>query len=118
MAPDRLCQHDDSVVRGHEARTTLVWGVIDLLTRAGVIGYSKVMTTQTVIELAMALPLQDRIGLAEALWQNISEGLAASDPLEAIQQASRRAAELISGTVSGRSHEEVMQAARRAIGCD
>jgi putative addiction module component (TIGR02574 family) len=75
------------------------------------------MTTQLLIEKAMALPLEERIGLAEALWQSISEGLPAGDEREAIEQAARRDAELTSGTAAGRTHEEVMQAARRALGC-
>jgi putative addiction module component (TIGR02574 family) len=70
------------------------------------------------IEQAMALPLADRVGLAEALWQSIGEELRAGEEREAIEQAQRRDAELTSGAVSGRTHDEVMQAARRAIGCD
>jgi Putative addiction module component len=61
--------------------------------------------------------LEERIGLAEALWQSISEGLPAGGQREAIDEAARRDAELTSGTVVGRTHEEVMQAARRATGC-
>lgn len=66
----------------------------------------------------MALPLADRVGLAEALWQSIGEGLRTGGEPEAIEQAARRDAEPTSSAVSGRTHEEVMQAARRAIGCD
>lgn len=73
------------------------------------------MTTQTLVEQAMALPLEERIGLAEALWQSISEGLPSGDQREAIQQATRREGELTSGVALGRSHEDVMNAARRAI---
>jgi hypothetical protein len=62
--------------------------------------------------------LAERINLAEALWQSIGEGLRAGGEQEAIEQAARRDAELTSGAASGRTHEEVMQAARRAIGCD
>ena len=74
------------------------------------------MTTQEVIQQAMALPLEERIGLAEVLWQSISEGLPAGPEREALDEAARRDAELTSGAVIGRTHEEVMQAARRAIG--
>ena len=74
------------------------------------------MTTQEVIQQAMALPLEERIGLAEVLWQSISEGLPAGDEREALNEAAKRDAELTSGSVVGRTHEEVMQAARRAIG--
>jgi len=75
------------------------------------------MATQQLTEQVMALPLAERVNLAEALWQSIGEELRAGSEQEAIEQAKRRDAELTSGTVSGRTHEEVMQAARRAIGC-
>jgi len=79
--------------------------------------YFQGMATQRLSEQVMALPLAERISLAEALWQSIGEELRASGEHEAIEQATRRDAELTSGAVSGRTHEEVMQAARRAIGC-
>lgn len=74
---------------------------------------------QQLTEQVMALPLAERVDLAEALWQSIGEGLQAhaGGEREAIEQAARRDAELTSGAASGRTHEEVMQAARRAIGC-
>jgi putative addiction module component (TIGR02574 family) len=76
------------------------------------------METRQLTEQLMALPLAERVDLAEALWQSIGEGLRAGEEQEAITQARRRDAELASGSVSGRSHDEVMKAARRAIGCD
>ena len=66
----------------------------------------------------MALPLPDRVSLAQALWQSIDAGLTDSDESEAVREAIRRDDELSSGAVTGRTHEEVMQAARRAIECD
>ncbi len=75
------------------------------------------MATQPLTEQAMALPLQERVGLAEALWQSIGEELAAGNDREAVEQAMRRDVELTSGAVQGRTHQEVMRAARRAIGC-
>ena len=44
-------------------------------------------------------------------------GLAAAKDREAVAEAIRRDEELSSGAVQGRTHEEVMRAARRAIGC-
>lgn len=76
------------------------------------------MTTQPLPEQAMALPFAERVQLAEALWQSIDEGLRAGGEREAIEQAARGDAELTSGEVSGRTPEEVMRAAGRAIGCD
>ena len=75
------------------------------------------MTQQLLTEQAMALPPEDRVGLAEALWQSIGEGLAAGGEREAIEPSARRDAELTSGAAIGRTHEEVMREARRAIGC-
>ena len=76
------------------------------------------MDNRQLTEQLMALPLEERVGLAEALWQSIGEGLRAGEEQEAITLAKRRDAELASGSASGRTHEEVMKAARRAIGCD
>ena len=76
------------------------------------------MVPQELTEQIMALPLEQRVGLAEALWQSIGQGLQTSGEREAIEQAWRRDADLTSGAAPARTHEEVMQAARRAIGCD
>lgn len=76
------------------------------------------MAAQQLTELVMALPLAERVDLAETLWQSIGEGLRTGEEHEAIGQAARRDAELTSGAAAGLTHEEVMQAARRAIGCD
>lgn len=76
------------------------------------------MAIEQLSEQAMALPLAERVALAEALWQSIGEGLRTGGEREAIERAGRRDAELTSGEVSGRTHEEVVQAARRAIGFD
>lgn len=68
----------------------------------------------------LSLPLPDRVALAEALWQSINEGLASGNADEertAIEEAQRRDAELISGAVAGRTHEQVMETARRVLGC-
>jgi hypothetical protein len=72
---------------------------------------------QQLFDEAMALPLSDRVLLAQALWQSIDAGLDAADEGVALQDSVRRDRELSSGGVTGRTHEEVMQAARRAIKC-
>jgi len=79
--------------------------------------YFFAMSTQQLTTEAMALPLSERVSLAQALWQSIDAGLADTDECEAVREAMRRDQELSSGAVVGRTHEEVMQAARRAIGC-
>ena len=44
-------------------------------------------------------------------------GVVFSEERDAVREAIRRDQELSSGAVIGRTHEEVMLAARRAIGC-
>ncbi len=63
----------------------------------------------------MALPLPERVSLAQTLWQSIDAGLTESDEDAAVQEAIRRDQELSSGIVTGRSHEEVMESVRRAL---
>lgn len=75
------------------------------------------MSTEQLTNEAMALPLAERVSLAQALWQSIDAGLSDTDERNAVGEAIRRDEELTSGAVVGRTHEEVMQAARRAIGC-
>lgn len=73
--------------------------------------------TQKLTEEAMALPLPERVSLAQALWESINVDLAESGEQEALRQAIIRDEELSSGKAVGRSHEEVMQATRRTLGC-
>ncbi len=76
------------------------------------------MSTEQLAAEAMALPLAERVSLAQALWESIGAGLTDVDEHAAIAEAIRRDKELSSGQVTGRTHEEVMQAARRALECD
>lgn len=75
------------------------------------------MTTQQLTNEALALPLVDRVRLAQELWASIDPAVVDNSEREAVLEAIRRDEELSSGTVIGRTHEEVMQAARRAIRC-
>lgn len=75
------------------------------------------MSTEQLTTEAMALPLSERVTLAQALWQSIDTGLADTEEREAVREAIRRDQELSTGAVAGRTHEEVMQAARRSLGC-
>ncbi|MCX6904070.1 MAG: addiction module protein [Verrucomicrobia bacterium] len=71
-------------------------------------------------QAAMALPLAERVSLAQDLWQSIEEGSLCSTPdedREALAEAQRRDAEMSSGAVAGRTHEEVMETMRRTIEC-
>ena len=65
----------------------------------------------------MALSLADRVVLAQTLWESIDVGLPDMDEGAAMVEAVRRDNELSSGAVAEISHEEVLQAARTAIGC-
>jgi len=76
------------------------------------------MTTEQLIADAMALPLAERVSLAQALWESINAGLQDADEAGALTEAIQRDRELSSGKVIGLTHEEVMQAARRALKCD
>jgi hypothetical protein len=76
------------------------------------------MATEELIAEVMALPLAERVSLAQALWESIEAGLPESDQDEAIREAIQRDEELSSGAVVGLAHAEVMEAARRALKCD
>jgi putative addiction module component (TIGR02574 family) len=75
------------------------------------------MSTKQITAEAMALPIAEKVSLAQALWQSIDAGLPESDEESAVQDALRRDKELSAGAVAGISHEEALRAARRAIGC-
>jgi putative addiction module component (TIGR02574 family) len=79
--------------------------------------YLRGMSTRELTAEAMALPLPERVSLAQALWENIEAGLADTDEDSALNEAVQRDEELASGSATGRTHEEVMQAARRSVGC-
>jgi putative addiction module component (TIGR02574 family) len=76
------------------------------------------MSTKELTAEAMALPLSEKVSLAQALWQSIDAGLPEADEGAALREAVRRDAQLSDGMVKGLSHEEAMNAARRAIGCE
>ncbi len=75
------------------------------------------MSTNELAAEAIALPLSERVSLAQALWQSIEANLPEISVQEAVREAIRRDGEFDSGVVTGRTHEEVMEAARKAIGC-
>jgi putative addiction module component (TIGR02574 family) len=75
------------------------------------------MSAQELTSEAMALPLPERVSLAQALWESIDAALAEVHEDVALREAIRRDQELSSGSVVGRTHEEVLKAARRSIGC-
>jgi putative addiction module component (TIGR02574 family) len=76
------------------------------------------MSAQELTAEAMALPLSERVSLAQALWESIDASLPDTAEDAALREAVRRDQELSSDSSLGRAHEDVMQAARRSIGCD
>ena len=75
------------------------------------------MSTKQLTAEAMALPLAEKVSLAQALWESIEAGLPDASEQASVREAVSRDRELSEGTVVGVSHEEAMKAARRAIGC-
>jgi putative addiction module component (TIGR02574 family) len=91
---------------------------VDFLTDNASLATVFPMSTEQLIADAMALPLAERVSLAQALWESIDGGLPVTEERDAVSEAIQRNEELSSGKVAGRTHEEVMQAARRALECD
>lgn len=76
------------------------------------------MSNQELTDLALQLPLADRVELARALWKSLDEACPsanAAEEQETLRIALERSEELRSGRVTGRSHVEVFAAARRAL---
>lgn len=76
------------------------------------------MSTRQLTDEALALPLAEKVSLAQALWQSIDAGLPDADERSAVRDAVRRDRELSSGRAPGIAHAEAMKAARRMIGCE
>jgi len=75
------------------------------------------MSTKQLTAEAMALPLAEKVSLAQALWESIDAGVPDASESASVREALSRDRELSAGSVAGISHEEAMKAARRAIGC-
>ncbi len=73
------------------------------------------MTSKQLTIEALSLPISERVSLAQTLWQSIDSGWGDPDPDESLRESIRRDQELTSHTVIGRTHDEVMDAARRAF---
>jgi hypothetical protein len=78
------------------------------------------MSNEDLTRKLLALPLPERVHLAQALWESIEEGgpWEPAAEREAIELAKIRDRELENGAVEGRTHQQVMEAARRALRCD
>ncbi len=78
------------------------------------------MSKEQLTQEVMALPLAQRVSLAQDLWQSIEDSslsTARDEEREALAEAQRRDAELSSGSVAGRTHGQVMETMRRATEC-
>lgn len=75
------------------------------------------MSSEEITAEAMGLPLSKRVALAQALWNSLGEQLPEFDTDQALSEAIRRDEELSSGQVVARTHEQVMERARRVAGC-
>lgn len=75
------------------------------------------MSEEELTEKVLSLPLPERIHLAQALWQSIDDepDPGSDEERNALEMAKKRDQELSSGSVEGRSHQQVMEAARRAL---
>jgi hypothetical protein len=75
------------------------------------------MSAQQLTVEALALPLAERVSLAQALWDSIDVGYAQDESFDDASDAVHRDRELSEGVVAERTHEEVMAAVRQAIEC-
>ena len=66
---------------------------------------------------ALALPLCDRISLAEALWDSIEAEQAGRNQREIARKAEQHYREIAPGTDDIPSIHDVIRAARRITGC-
>lgn len=75
------------------------------------------MSTQQLTAEALELPFAQRIHLAQALWESLGIAESQRDMPPLLETALRRGRELDAGVVQGRTREEVMLAARKALEC-
>jgi putative addiction module component (TIGR02574 family) len=72
---------------------------------------------------AMTLSVEDRLAVADRIWESIEDPHAQVEPmsddvLAAAELALRRSEEMSSGAVKGIPHEEVMARLRGIVACD
>lgn len=77
--------------------------------------YSGAMSKEQITTEAMALPLSERVLLAQTLWESIDLELPDTNESVALAGTIRRDEELTSGRIHGRTHEQVMRKARRTL---
>jgi hypothetical protein len=76
------------------------------------------MKTEQLGLALLALPLSERVVVAQYLWQSVHEGMktnAEAEERESLREARRGNRELAAGAMTGRTHEQVMGAAWRPL---
>jgi putative addiction module component (TIGR02574 family) len=71
------------------------------------------MSIQQLKAEALALPISERVSLAQTLWESIESDLPEADEDSVLNEAIRRDGEMASGAVKGRPHGEVIAATAR-----
>jgi putative addiction module component (TIGR02574 family) len=73
------------------------------------------MNAEQVTVEALNLSVQDRVSLAQALWQSLTPQAPQANVDELVETALRRGRELDNGTTQGISREDAMREAREAL---
>lgn len=73
------------------------------------------MSTDQLTTAALALPMEERVRLAQTLWVSIDKDLAETNESAAVEESARRAEELDRDTVQGQPHDEAMRQLRQKL---
>ncbi|MFT3830872.1 MAG: addiction module protein [Opitutaceae bacterium] len=73
------------------------------------------MSTDQITNAALALPMAERVRLAQTLWVSIDKDLTESSEAAAVEESARRADELERGAVQGQTHEDAMRQLRQKL---
>lgn len=77
--------------------------------------------TQSVLDELLKLPQDQRVAVAQALWESIDDSAKEpriEDEEEFMEELMRRDAEMESGEVVPMTHEELMTAVRKDLECN
>jgi putative addiction module component (TIGR02574 family) len=77
----------------------------------------RIMTTEVLKQQVLALPMQDRVEIVEAVWQTIEDRHPCDDLTESeiVAEALRRDAAMDADPSVKRTYEEVREAMRRPL---
>jgi putative addiction module component (TIGR02574 family) len=73
------------------------------------------MSTDRLTNAALALPMEERVRLAQPLWVSIDKDLAETSESAAVEESARRADELDRGAEQGQPHEDAMRQLRQGL---